>query len=320
MRKRLSPGIILGIVAVVFACAGSATAGSLITSGKIKDGTIQNRDIKKGTISSDRLAKSVRSQLKKAGKAGPAGAKGAKGDTGAAGATGPAGAPGTTVQGSPPQPGAKGEKGEKGEKGDKGDNGFNPATLIAKSGDAGWSAVGAPAATIAGGELRLHGSHDGDTPSGAIGFGHAYNKVPLSDLTTLSYDFRVLKRPAGNEVSAPTIHVTLNNTESTSTDGFANLVFEPYVQWGTVPANQRLSVDAIPGKWWSTKDTGPILRQQDVSLAEFKAVNPDAVIVGITLDNGGSSSNTIPVDQFEAAADDLIVGFDSTFTRYDFGG
>ena len=53
MRKRLSPGVILGVFAVVLACTGSAAAGSLITSGSIKDGTIRGRDIHKGTITSD---------------------------------------------------------------------------------------------------------------------------------------------------------------------------------------------------------------------------------------------------------------------------
>src|SRR3954468_12385343 len=109
MRKHLSPGVILGAIAVVFACTGSAAAGSLITSGKIKDGTIQGRDIKKGTITSDRLAGSVRKQLLKAGPAG------AKGDTGATGATGSTGA---TVQGSAPQ---------KGDTGPAGKDGANPA-------------------------------------------------------------------------------------------------------------------------------------------------------------------------------------------------
>src|SRR4051812_13307348 len=96
MRKRLSPGVILGVFAVVIACTGSATAGSLITSGKIKDGSIRGRDIKKSTITRDRLSSDVRKSLAKAGKPGP------KGDTGA---------PGTTVQGSAPQKGDKGDKG-----------------------------------------------------------------------------------------------------------------------------------------------------------------------------------------------------------------
>src|SRR5690242_15211261 len=121
MRKRLSPGVILGIFAVVLACTGTAAAGSLITSGNIKDGTIRGRDIHEGTITSDRLSDGVRRELREAGTPGP---KGDKGDPGAS-------AP--SVQGSAPQ---------KGDKGDKGQDGLNPATLVAKDGDAGWRFVG----------------------------------------------------------------------------------------------------------------------------------------------------------------------------------
>ncbi len=96
MRKRLSPGVILGVIAVFIGLTGSAAAGSLITSGKIKDGTIQGRDIKRGTITQDRLALSVRRALAQVGQPGAAGEKGAKGDTGATGSTGP------TLQGSAP--------------------------------------------------------------------------------------------------------------------------------------------------------------------------------------------------------------------------
>src|SRR5262245_17652347 len=105
MRKRLSPGMILGVFAVVLACTGSATAGSLITSGKIKDGTIRGRDIRKGTITTDRLSTGIRRHLLNAGTNGPKGDKGDKGDTGPAG---------PTLQGSAPQPGAKGDTGPAG--------------------------------------------------------------------------------------------------------------------------------------------------------------------------------------------------------------
>src|SRR3954471_12592525 len=121
MRKHLSPGVILGAIAVVLGLTGSAAAGSLITSGKIKDGTIQGRDIKKGTIGSERLSSGVRKALASAG---TPGLKGDKGDTGATGAT---------VQGSPPQ---------KGDKGDKGQDGLNPATLVNANNDAGWTFTG----------------------------------------------------------------------------------------------------------------------------------------------------------------------------------
>jgi hypothetical protein len=310
MRKRLSPGLILGGVAVVLACTGSATAGSLITGGKIKDGTITAKDIKKGTLTSDRFATAVRSQLTKAGVQGPAGAKGDKGE---------AGTPGATLQGSPPQ------KGDKGDNGAAGRDGLNPATLVAAGGDSGWTFVGGgappkdPPASFSSGELRLQGGFDASTPSGAIGIAHAYDNVALSSLKTLSYDFRVLKRPSGNTVSAPTIHITLLKAATGSQSGFTNLVFEPYVQ-GDFGLNQRYSLDAMLGKWWATQKAGTIDQGHPASWADVIAQNPDATISAISFDNGGSSSNTIPANEFAAGVDNALVGFGASFTRFDFGG
>jgi hypothetical protein len=76
--------------------SGSAVAGSLITSSKIKDGTIQSKDIKKGTISLNRLTPSAQKAIKRAATPGTAGKTGATGATGAAGTDGR-----TTVQASP---------------------------------------------------------------------------------------------------------------------------------------------------------------------------------------------------------------------------
>jgi hypothetical protein len=45
--------------------------------------------------------------------------------------------------------------------------------------------------------------------------------------------------------------------------------------------------------------------------------NPNAVITQISLDNGGTSGGT---GSFDAGADDLLLGFDHTNTRYDFDG
>ena len=71
---------------------------SLITSAQIKDGTIQNKDIKKGTIALDRLTPATQKAIKRAATPGATGATGA---AGANGATGADGRPGTTVQASP---------------------------------------------------------------------------------------------------------------------------------------------------------------------------------------------------------------------------
>jgi hypothetical protein len=105
LRKHLTPGVVLGVVAIFIALSGSAVASSLITSAKIKDGTIQARDIKKGSISIDRLSSSARKALLTAGPAGPAGAKGEKGEQGDRG---------PSVLGSAPVQGAKGDKGDAG--------------------------------------------------------------------------------------------------------------------------------------------------------------------------------------------------------------
>jgi hypothetical protein len=55
---------------------------------------------------------------------------------------------------------------------------------------------------------------------------------------------------------------------------------------------------------------------QPQPLSYFVQQNPDAVILQITLGNGGSSGAT---GSFEAGADNLILGFrGKTFRRYDF--
>jgi hypothetical protein len=259
----------------------------------------------------------------KAGTPGAVGPKGDKGDKGEPGATG------TNLLGSAPRKGDKGEPGTQGPAGPAGpagEDGANPATLVAKSTDAGWTFVGGnnaltpyPSATFAGGELCLQGGFDGNTPSGAIGIAHAYDNAPLSSLKSLSYDFRIVKRPAGNTVSAPTIHITVLHADALRDDGFTNFVFEPYMQ-GSFGLNQRYSLDALAGQWWATRPAGGIDQAHKATWAQVIAANPDATISAISFDNGGSSADTIDAEDFAAGVDNVVVGFDDTFTRYDFGG
>ena len=101
MRK-----IILACTATALVAGGTtATAASLITSKDIKDGTIQNRDIKRGAITANRLSKGVQAQLKRAGST----------SSSALSQSPPAGRSGAN--------GANGAQGPKGDKGDKGDPG-----------------------------------------------------------------------------------------------------------------------------------------------------------------------------------------------------
>lgn len=62
--RRPSPALVVSIVALVVASAGSAVAATVITSSNIKNGTIQNADIKDGTILSKKLSKGSQRLLK----------------------------------------------------------------------------------------------------------------------------------------------------------------------------------------------------------------------------------------------------------------
>jgi len=73
-HRRPSPALVISIVALVAACAGSAVAATAITGGMIKDGTIQNRDIKNDTIQSGKLSKGVQNILNRKPAASAAGA------------------------------------------------------------------------------------------------------------------------------------------------------------------------------------------------------------------------------------------------------
>jgi hypothetical protein len=77
-RRRPSPAFIIGVLALVVACAGSATAATVITSKQIKNGTIQLADLNKRTIL----------ELRGRGPEGPAGPQGPQGVQSAAGLAG----------------------------------------------------------------------------------------------------------------------------------------------------------------------------------------------------------------------------------------
>jgi hypothetical protein len=53
MRKHLSPGVVLGVIARVLVMTGSAIAASKITGAQIKDGTITGKDVKNRSLDID---------------------------------------------------------------------------------------------------------------------------------------------------------------------------------------------------------------------------------------------------------------------------
>ena len=62
--RRPSPALVISFVALVAACAGTAVAATVITTKQIRNGTIQNVDIRKSTITSSKLSKGLQNQLK----------------------------------------------------------------------------------------------------------------------------------------------------------------------------------------------------------------------------------------------------------------
>ncbi len=79
-RLRPSPALIVALVALVVACAGSATAASLITGKQIKKNTVTSKQIKNRTLRAKDLHTSAAKTL-----------EGPKGDPGAPGPVGQVG-------------------------------------------------------------------------------------------------------------------------------------------------------------------------------------------------------------------------------------
>jgi hypothetical protein len=94
----------IGLLALFIALGGTSYAAA-----KLPRNSVGSQQIRSGAVTQSKLAKSVRTQLSKAGVAGSAGAQGPKGDTGAQGRQGEQG-----VQGIQGVAGAKGDEGDPG--------------------------------------------------------------------------------------------------------------------------------------------------------------------------------------------------------------
>jgi hypothetical protein len=99
MRKRLSPGVVLGVIALVVGMSGSAWAAAKITGASVKDGSLTGRDIKNYSIGANKLSDGAATSL--AGDTGPQGPGGPAGPAGPAGPPGPSALGALTVVSSP---------------------------------------------------------------------------------------------------------------------------------------------------------------------------------------------------------------------------
>jgi hypothetical protein len=330
--RRPSPALVVGMVALVVAMSGSAVAATtlLVQTNNIANGAVTGSKLANGAVGFNKLARKLRTELTTAGLA--------RGEVGGpAGPGGPQGPQGT--------PGQNGQSGQNGHDGADGRDGLNPAVpvvdvpTIAHSsgtnpnpdsgdpGDGGWYFSGEGAggsAALTNGELELDGPGvDAKTAQGGIGIAKAFNNVPLGELDALTYQWHVNAVNASPQ--APTIHITVTGLTNDShfASGFANVVYNPTLNGTQTPAQGALYQSdgfAPNANWYSTTETNissPGGQDNPETLAAFVANNPNAVITQISLDNGGTSNGT---GNFDAGADDLLLGFRGTNTRYDFGG
>lgn len=150
LRRHASPPMIVAIIALVFATTGSAIAARQLITG---------RDIARGTITAQNLARSARRSL-----AGPRGRRGPEGPRGAEGLMGPQGPPGSSGERGPQGP--KGEVGPQGERGPQGGTGpIGPRGEQGPAGENGTDgAPGPPGATV-----ELSGISQGAMPTTSSG-------------------------------------------------------------------------------------------------------------------------------------------------------
>lgn len=345
--------IAIASLAALAASASTATASKLISGSQIKagtitgrnvkDGSLAGRDVKKGSVTLNRLSPEVRKLLAASkvagvsggatpvGQSGANGANGANGAKGADGKNGADGAKGTDgkegANGTTGPTGPNGQDGSNGATGPTGSSGANPATPVRKDGDAGFKFLGNPPATFERGALHLHGGFDGrdEVPQGAPGLVKSYDGVPFGTLSATGYTFVDHKRGGTDKA---TIHVSVlgavrgQDSKLTSTRGFTNFVYSPRINGLTDTRDATVDAFAPGNQWFSTGALPNASGSQGapISIQAFQARNPDAKIFQISIDNGGSSNGASAPGDTDIAADNLILGFGDSFTRYDLGG
>jgi hypothetical protein len=91
-KLRISPAIVVAVVALMAALGGTAVARTLITGKDIANDSITSRHVRNGSLQYDDLAPSMRKAMKEpAAQQGPRGPRGQRGPQGEQGPQGPAG-------------------------------------------------------------------------------------------------------------------------------------------------------------------------------------------------------------------------------------
>jgi hypothetical protein len=281
------------------------------------------------------------------------GEKGSKGDHGEKGDQGSTGEKGEKAEKG--DDGAKGDRGDDGAKGDKGDQGDQGAVgtdglgsdvprdvidsklrgwTLAPKGDSGSSTDNgtltfeAPpvSAPLGSGALRMVTSNGktvaaylplpaGTAPAFAPGV-----HPKLSDLTTAGYSSLSNATPADSIDVSFQIEVTGASVGTSS--GYATIVYEPYQNGRTATPGAFQRHDVRAGKLWATRAVvgavaGECSQVSPCTMSRFMELNADAVVQTVKLRIGQNSG--LGWDGWVGYADDVRLGFDGDFVRYDLG-
>jgi hypothetical protein len=283
MRKTIAACVVTAL-----AVSGtSATAASLITSAKIADGTIMNRDIHRGTISENRLDDGVVAKLNRLAAPGKDGANGLNGATGAQGLTGARGA--TGAQGGA---GPDGAEGAPGRDGNDGASGNLPADFAFTN----------PSVrqTQAGVQFGRYG--DGGTAGGSVRY-DGLNGQKLSEITKLAYTVKHATSD-GSKISAPYLRVFLN-------DDTIDVVLDPTECATKVPAERMFNTFSTMSTTVRYGDDACGPNAQQLSWSDVLDAHGDDVISGIYVTAGFSGGKDLTATLRDLTVNDA---------KYTFGG
>jgi hypothetical protein len=313
MRKHIVL-VCLTALAVAGAVPAVGAVSHLINGNNIKNRSISGSKIKKRTLTLNLLSKKTIAALRGSATVGGGGnVAGAPGENGAVGPTGPTG--------------------PKGDKGDPGANGPSGTTLITPSNLQGFTAVHSTGCLNSGetstGSQSFNGAYQFEVGTQ----GNSYEKiskpynVPLTDLTSLTYDTLVQHDGSGGQ--APFIVVNVDPDGNPATDNTEGVFFEPVYADGTYsydPSGDKAKVapqPALKTHAWQTWDVrngglelnggGPPL----FTLDRYEANNPNARIVSIGVSAGCGSGAW---DNFVGNVRHLSIGIGPNVTDYLFQG
>ena len=286
---------IVAVIVMALVGGGSAVAGSLVTSAKIADGTIQNRDIADGTISLSRLSEGTQALIRqhaKDGVNGRDGANGAGGQDGARGLQGQAGTPGNDgVNGVDGKDGVNGVDGKDGVNGVDGKDGRDGTDATIASGNWGIidrNVIGSASAILRsgpGGAPLGTGSLNLSVADGAskIAFGNEADFAGLKISSINALGFSVYQTGENASISSANLpNISLEVNPGVAGKTYSSLVYNP----APVQPSRWSTVDATQGAGWyftnaavaAATGCGQGAGQTFCTLDEIKTAAPDAYI------------------------------------------